>query len=82
MEWSNRTTNYKEENTMTNDEVLVALSKLVGCEYTTAMKAEITKLTGRARVVGPAEPSTLEFDESRIHVVAGGNGVITGFRFG
>ncbi|HCN47126.1 MAG TPA: hypothetical protein DIT18_16940 [Pseudomonas sp.] len=67
---------------MTNDEVLVALSKLVGCEFTAATKAEITKLTGRARVVGPNEPSTMELDNSRIHVIAGGNGVITGFRFG
>ncbi|MEE1921532.1 I78 family peptidase inhibitor [Pseudomonas sp. 148P] len=67
---------------MTNDEVVVALASLVGCEYTSAMKAEITGLTGRARVVGPMDVSTMEYDESRIHVVAGGNGVITGFRFG
>jgi len=67
---------------MTNEEVLVALSPLVGCEYTEATKARITELTGRARVVGPTDISTLDLDRSRIHVVAGGNGVITGFRFG
>ena len=67
---------------MTNDEVLVALSTLVGCEYSEATKAQITELTGRARVVGPNDISTLELDKSRIHVIAGGNGVITGFHFG
>lgn len=67
---------------MTNEEVVVALKKLIGCTYTEATKVEIAKLTGRARIVGPAEPCTMEFDDLRIHVVAGGNGVITGFRFG
>jgi len=67
---------------MTNEQVLVALAKLVGCEYHEAMKAQITELTGRGRVAGPNDITTKEFDESRIHVVAGGNGVITGFRFG
>ncbi|MFD2645831.1 I78 family peptidase inhibitor [Pseudomonas japonica] len=67
---------------MTNEEVQVALAKLIGCEYTQAVKAQITELTGRARVVGPNDVSTLEMDESRIHVVAGGNGMITGFHFG
>ncbi|MDU9392662.1 I78 family peptidase inhibitor [Pseudomonas sp. zfem002] len=67
---------------MTNDEVQVALAELIGCEYTPALKARITELTGRARVVGPTDVSTMDLDHSRIHVVAGGNGVITGFRFG
>ncbi|OAI83106.1 I78 family peptidase inhibitor [Pseudomonas putida] len=67
---------------MNNEEAKAALAKLIGCEYTAATKAEITKLTGHARVVGPNEPSTMEVDDARIHVVADGNGVITGFRFG
>ena len=67
---------------MNNEEAKAALAKLIGCEYTEPTKAEITKLTGRARVVGPPDASTMEIDESRIHVLAGGNGVITGFRFG
>lgn len=67
---------------MNNEEAKAALAQLVGCEYTEATKAEITRLTGRARVVGPNDASTMEIDETRIHVIAGGNGVITGFRFG
>jgi cell division protein FtsL len=67
---------------MTNDEVLVVLFVMVGLKYNDALKDEIAKLTGRTRVVGPNEPSTMELDNSRIHVIAGGNGVITGFRFG
>lgn len=67
---------------MTNDEVQMTLAKLIGMPYTEAVKAQIRDLTGRARVVGPTDISTMEYDESRIHVVAGGNGVISGFRFG
>ncbi len=82
MAWSDRTPPYKEEDTMTNDEVVAALADLIGSEYTPAIKAEITRLTGRARVLGPTDVSTMDYDKLRIHVVAGGNGVITGFRFG
>ncbi|MDR0277597.1 MAG: hypothetical protein LBJ37_06915 [Paucimonas sp.] len=67
---------------MNNDEVQVILAKLIGTSYTEAVKAQIRELTGRARVVGPTDISTMDYDESRIHVVAGGNGVISGFRFG
>ncbi|MHA6197999.1 I78 family peptidase inhibitor [Pseudomonas wadenswilerensis] len=67
---------------MTNEQAQATLAKLIGCEYTEAVKAQIAELTGRARVVGPNDISTMELDESRIHVIAGGNGVITGFRFG
>lgn len=67
---------------MNNEEAKAALAQLVGCEYTEATKAEISRLTGRARVAGPNDVSTTEFDEARIHVIAGDNGVITGFRFG
>ncbi len=67
---------------MTNEEVLVALAPLVGCPFTDETGARITSLTGRPRVVAPNGITTKEFDQSRIHVIAGGNGVITGFRFG
>jgi hypothetical protein len=73
---------HKEDHLMNNDEVQVILAKLIGTSYTEAVKAQIRELTGRARVVGPTDISTMDYDESRIHVVAGGNGVISGFRFG
>lgn len=67
---------------MTNEEAQAKLAQLIGSNYTEAVKVKITELTGRARVVGPNDMATMEVDEARIHVVAGGNGVITGFRFG
>lgn len=79
-----RTTTDKEDDnmTMTNDEVLVALTKLVGSAYSAAAKAEIITLSGRTCVVGPNEASTMDINPSRIHVTADDNGTITGFRFG
>ena len=64
MALSIRTSTYKEEKDMTNEEAKAALAKLIGCEYTEAIKAEITRLTGRVLVVGPNEPHTKEINNS------------------
>ncbi|WP_110969766.1 I78 family peptidase inhibitor [Pseudomonas huaxiensis] len=66
---------------MTNEEVLVALADLIGTPYTPEVKARIIECTARRRVVGPDEVSTKEFDDSRINVMAGGDGLISGFHF-
>ncbi|NIE76565.1 hypothetical protein F3J44_16230 [Pantoea sp. Tr-811] len=66
---------------MNNDEVLQALAHLVGTDYDDAVKDTITSLTGRARVVGPRDFSTREFDPNRIHVTVDGQGRIKGFEF-
>lgn len=60
---------------MNNEQVIAALADLVGTTYSEAVKACIAERTGRTRVVGPAEVATKEFDEKRINVIAGGNGV-------
>jgi len=82
MALSIRTSTYKEEKDMTNEEAKAALAKLIGCEYTEAIKAEITRLTGRVLVVGPNEPHTKEINNARIQVLTDDKGVITGVCFG
>lgn len=67
---------------MTNEEVLVAIAGLIGTAYSEDTKRRITECTARARVVGPHDITTKEFDESRVQVITGGNGLIEGFRFG
>ncbi|WP_425929451.1 I78 family peptidase inhibitor [Pseudomonas sp. NyZ201] len=67
---------------MSNDEVKAAVSKLIGTKYSEAVRAEIAKLTNRARVVGPNDPHTMEIDDARIQVLTDDNGVITGVCFG
>lgn len=68
---------------MTNDEVLATLQHLIGSRYVPAVKAYISELTGRTRVVGPNEPHTRELDHQRISIRAGGNeGEIESFTFG
>lgn len=67
---------------MTNEQVIAALVHLIGTEYTSSLKAEITEITGRQRIVGPNEASTMEYDLNRVHVVADGELKITGFTFG
>ncbi|UFH49495.1 I78 family peptidase inhibitor [Pseudomonas sp. KNUC1026] len=66
---------------MNNDAVRTTLAHLVGTVYTTHTKATVTALTGRMRVVGPNEISTMEFDPQRIHVQADDEGRILGFVF-
>jgi len=67
---------------MTNDEVTQALQHLVGTRYEPSIKATITELTGRKRVIGPTDISTREMDRNRIHVKVDQAGNITEFKFG
>lgn len=67
---------------MNNENVICALQHLVGTPYDESIKATVTELTGRPRVVGPNDISTREFDLQRIHVRADDDGSITGFTFG
>lgn len=66
---------------MTNEEVLQALSHLLGSRYAPSIKDEISAITLRSRVVGPSEMSTHEFDPMRIHIQADAKGIIEGFAF-
>ncbi|MDX9665938.1 I78 family peptidase inhibitor [Pseudomonas sp. P5_152] len=67
---------------MTNEEVSSALQHLIGKPYTPAVKAYISELTARPRVVGPGDGSTRELDRARIHIVADASGTIEAFNFG
>lgn len=67
---------------MTNDEVLQQLKHLIDSRYVPTVKAYISELTGRARVVGIGDISTKEMDQNRIHIVGNDAGVIRSFRFG
>ncbi|MNH30976.1 Peptidase inhibitor I78 family protein [compost metagenome] len=66
---------------MNNEQVLQALSHLLGTPYSASVKATVMQLSGRQRVVGAGELSTKEFDINRIHIIADAGGVITGFSF-
>lgn len=67
---------------MTNEQIECTLKHLIGTQYTAALKAYITETTGRARVVGPNEITTREYDLQRVNVRADSHNVITGFSFG
>ena len=67
---------------MNNEEVLQALEHLIGMPYEPSIKETITVLTGRARVLGPDEFATREYDSQRITIVADGDNAVQGFRFG
>ncbi|WP_166360916.1 hypothetical protein [Pseudomonas akapageensis] len=67
---------------MTNEDVLQKIQHLVCSPYVFSVKAYITELTGRTRVVGPNEISTKELDLNRIHISANDEGIITSFSFG
>lgn len=66
---------------MNNEQVLQALAHLVGTPYEPSVKATISEITGRTRVVGPKEMSTREYDVERIHIDADANSLIQGFSF-
>ncbi|MFJ4442924.1 hypothetical protein ACIPZ8_12625 [Pseudomonas sp. NPDC089422] len=66
---------------MNNEEVLQALAHLIGTPYEPSVKSTITGITGRARVVGPNEISTKEYDINRIHIRTDANQLIQGFSF-
>lgn len=66
---------------MNNDEIIQLLGYLIGSRYVPSVKAYISELTGRTRIVGVNEPSTREFDSNRIHLIGDDNGCIVSFRF-
>ncbi|MNN15821.1 Peptidase inhibitor I78 family protein [compost metagenome] len=67
---------------MNNDEVLQALSHLVGTAYEPSLKDVMSEITGRARIVAPGDASTLEYDMTRIEIVTDAKGLIERFIFG
>ncbi|MDB6144055.1 MAG: Peptidase inhibitor family [Pseudomonas sp.] len=66
---------------MNNEDVVVALQHLVGSRYVPTVKAYIGELTGRARVVGPKDMTTREFDPERVHIAVDTAGNISTFHF-
>ncbi len=66
---------------MSNEVVLQQLQHLIGTRYVPTVKTYISELTGRARVTGPNEPTTREFDSNRINIAADDEAIITGFSF-
>ena len=71
-----------KEVIMNNEQALQALAHLIGTPYEPSVKATISEITGRARVVGPNEMTTKEYDINRIHINADANSLIQGFTFG
>ncbi len=67
---------------MTNEQVLQLIQHLIGSRYVPGVKAYICELTGRARVVGVNEPTTLDVQPERIHIQGNAAGNIESFRFG
>lgn len=67
---------------MNNKQVSQLISHLIGTRYVPSVKAYISELTGRARVVGVNEVSTKEFDTDRINIKADDNNCIVSFQFG
>lgn len=66
---------------MTNEQITQALQHLVGTRYVPTVKAYISELTGRARVVGPNEVLTKDFRLDRVNVSIEA-GLISGYTFG
>lgn len=67
---------------MTNEQIVQNLQYLIGSRYVPTIKAYIGELTGRARIVGPGEITTKEFDAARVAVNADQAGLISHFSFG
>lgn len=67
---------------MNNEQALQALAHLIGTPYEPSAKATISEITGRARVVGPNDMSTKEYDINRIQINTDANSLIQGFSFG
>ena len=82
MEWFSRTFHKFKGLKMTNDEIIQLLGYLIGTRYVPSVKAYISELTGRNRVVGVNEASTRELDLNRIHLVGDDNDCIASFVFG
>ncbi|GFM88291.1 hypothetical protein PSCICO_36900 [Pseudomonas cichorii] len=67
---------------MTNEQITQTLQYLIGTRYIPTIKAYISELTGRARVLGPDDFSTREFDLNRVQVNTDQAGLISSFTFG
>lgn len=67
---------------MTNEEITQALQYLIGTRYVPGVKAYISEVTGRARVLGPFDISDKMFDLNRVHVDTDDAGLISSFTFG
>jgi len=67
---------------LSNDEVLTCIGRLIGTRYVPTVKAYISELTGRQRVVGIGEMSTREMDPQRVNISGNEAGLISGFHFG
>ncbi|SOB51344.1 hypothetical protein [Pseudomonas lundensis] len=67
---------------MNNEQVSQLIRHLIGTRYVPSVKAYISELTGRTRVVGVNEVSTKEFDTDRINIKADDNNCIVSFQFG
>ena len=67
---------------MNNEEIIKLLAYLIGTRYVPTVKAYISELTGRTRVVGVNEISTKEWDERRIHLIGDANNCIVSIHFG
>ena len=66
---------------MNNEEVLQLIKHLIGTRYVPSVKAYITELTGRDRVVGVNEASTKEIDPNRIQIRGDEKLCIVDFQF-
>ncbi|PWB32754.1 hypothetical protein DCO48_12335 [Pseudomonas sp. SDI] len=67
---------------MSNEEVEAALAHLIGTDYESSLKAEVSTLTGRERVNGPGDFSTKEYDPKRVTLVTDDKNIITRICFG
>ncbi|MBX8521208.1 hypothetical protein K5D33_04675 [Pseudomonas cichorii] len=67
---------------MTNEQITQALQYLIGTRYLPSLKAYISELTDRARVLGPGDFSTREFDLNRVQINTDQAGLISSFTFG
>ncbi|MEG5265079.1 I78 family peptidase inhibitor [Pseudomonas sp. JDS28PS106] len=67
---------------MTNEQIVQNLQYLIGSRYVPTVKAYISELTDRKRVVGPGEITTKEFDTNRLTVHADQAGLVSHFSFG
>ncbi|MDY7567684.1 hypothetical protein QN400_18045 [Pseudomonas sp. RTC3] len=67
---------------MTNEEALQQIQHLIGSRYVPTVKAYISELTGRPRVVGLKDVATREFDTQRIGMTGDDAGIVTAFSFG
>ena len=66
---------------MTNEEVLETLTPLLGMHYFVSIKDYVGDLTGRARILGPGDLATREFDSNRVNIRIDKAGYIAEFTF-